>query len=130
MFDYNKTFNDLDIKNKCKALYVICCILILLICLCSILCIYDTYYAWHDLPDNKMMIINIPYCDEKMVYDDANMEDYFQSKIVRYINTDINYIQYRKTDDYIYIKRISKKNGKYEFITYYKAYSLRFVPRR
>lgn len=127
MFDYNKTLNDLDIHNKNKALYVICCVLVLLICLCSILCVYDTYYAWYDLPDKTIMVINMPDCDEKNVYDDVDMENYIQCKRVRYGNNDFNYVQYRKIDDYIYVKMISKKSGKVETISCYKVYSLQFV---
>lgn len=122
MFDYNKTFNDLDIHNKSKALYVICCVLVLLICLCSILCVYDTYYAWYDLPDNVVMIINI------VDYDKDGNFDYHSYRNLR--NDDEYYHQYKMVDDFIYTKYISRESGKVEEVNCYKVYRLHFVPQR
>jgi hypothetical protein len=119
MFDYNKTLNDLDIHNKNKALYVICCVLILLICLCSILCVYDTYYAWYDLPDNAWMTIQI------VSYKEDGTFDYLTYRTLR--NDDEYYFQYKMVDDFIYTKHILRESGKVEIMNCYKTYGLQYL---
>ncbi len=110
MFNYEKTFNDLDLTNKCKAFYVICCILILLICLCSIICVYDTYYGWYDLPNRKLL--NIKYLE----YNENNEPNV---DVDVYYNNGVYKIQYRVQGNTIGVKLVNLTSKKVTFVEIY-----------